>query len=68
MAIYSKESIKARAYFAAAQGSHCVNPYPADSDAHALFFKHFEMERAQLAHEDGIQISAAKSISDWLAQ
>jgi hypothetical protein len=67
MNIYSKEFIKTRAHVAAAQGPHGVNPFPADSEAHALFAKYFEIERAQLARENAIQIAAAKSIQEYLA-
>lgn len=68
MAIYSKESIKAGAIAAAkAGGPHNVNPYFSDTDAAALFAKYFEIERAQLAREDAIQITAAKGIQEHLA-
>lgn len=68
MTIYLKSDIKERAEAAAKLGPQYRNPYPPHDEAHDLFVKYFEIERTQLAHEDGIQISAAHSISNWLAQ
>lgn len=67
MTIYLKSDIKERAEAAAKLGPRCVNTYPSDSDAHTLFTKYFDCERAQLAREDAIQISTAKNIQEHLA-
>ena len=68
MAIYLISDIKERAEAAAKLGPRCVNPYPSGNDAHALFTKYFDIERAQLAREDAIQITAAaKNIQEHLA-
>lgn len=67
MTIYLISDIKERAEAAARLGPQCRNPYPYHSDAHALFAKYFQIELAQLAREDAIQISTAKNIQEHLA-
>ena len=67
MSIYLKSDIKERAEAAARLDPAAINPYPYHTDAYALFKKYFEIERAQLAREDAIQISAAKNIQEHLA-
>ena len=67
MTIYLISDIKAHAEAAARLDSAAFNPYPYHSEAYALFSKYFQIERAQLALEDAIQISAAKNIQEHLA-
>ena len=67
MTIYLKSEIKERAEAAAKLGPQYRNPYPPHNEAHDLFVKYFEIERAQLEREDIIQITAAKGIQEHLA-
>lgn len=66
MTIYLISDIKARAEAAARLGPQWRNPYPPHDAAHELFTKYFQIELAQLAREDAIQISAAKNIQEHL--
>lgn len=68
MTIYLISDIKAHAEAAARLDSAAFNPYPYHSEAYALFSKYFQIERAQLALEDAIQISAATDITHSLEQ
>lgn len=68
MTIYLIGDIKKRAEAAARLNPAAFNPYPHHSEAYALFAKYFQIELAQLRRDDAIEISTAKSITDWLSQ